>query len=1202
MTALIAERSSSRRPPGQEALPDEESVAEGAKAGVAFGEAAEALFALTGPTALSAGAGSGKTTCLVELCMRLMSGEATGSPLEPSEIAAITFTEKAAAELEDRLRAEVAERARCGGKEEGRAWRSRLHGLERMAVGTIHGFARQLLREHALEAGLDPDRSVIDEEAANALRREAARSALLAALDRGSDEARVLCAAYGAGGKRTGLIEAVSDIVRERATLGESSPMRPKADEEEAALAARRQVFGALGALLAAPKVPKASGPSARARLAEAAGCLEGWQGPLRPETLRRVSGLARALRSLRGGGAEERDQRRALLEDCEHLALRIAEALAGPQKAELCRLVADTEHRYGELKQAQGVLDFDDLLSSALHLLGSQHQVRAELRGRLRALLVDEYQDVNPVQHAIFELLTREEQGLRGPVLVAVGDLKQSIYRFRGADVAVFNGLQRRLETEPAGRVLHLSTNYRSRPALLDLVNEVFARCMQPEGPRARPYELAFGPADRLVPVRAGSPGAACEVLEDQGGEDGEERRRREARAIAARIKALVSGEAGLEVSERPTGLGREEGHRRPRFGDIGLLFRRLTQVAPYEHALRQAGIPYRLARGGGFYQAAEVRDLGELLATLSDPRDALAWAAVLRSPMCGLSDGGLFAVSRVGFEALARRAPEDVLSSVLALYPALEHPWPSPDLPSTEATRLVRFLGEWQALSSLKGRLSAPDLLHRAVERLDLEAAHLASPDGERRAGNLRKALLLAERFTDGGGSLKALVERLRTMALRPPSEPEAELEVGDAVALLSVHQAKGLEWPVVFLPDLGAVSPVDTRRALRGPDGELVASYYDVEADLHHLTSGLAAAREEMRRAGAAESRRLLYVALTRARDRIVLSGEARRGVSWRSHLEGALEARPDLAVRVPCTAPAKGELEGESTGRGRADERKGGLEAPLLSRNASPSAVRIAVTDLAEYLRCPRRLYLARELMLPERPMAHRSPEDDPERATARGTLAHAMLAQTDLAAPPLEWRVQLAAAAARLGYDPGQALVRRIMADLTRFLATAPGERLAAAARAGILRREVPFLLKLEAQGSGPCYLTGVLDALVDDGHRLDVLDFKYALGRPGTELRYRVQLLAYVLAATRARPGRRVTASIQYLRGGCACFDLTPSASEIREFASSAPRLAAEAASGLARVALPQGLGRSLPGCRAEACGYVPFCYRRAGS
>ena len=1220
---------------------------------ISWSEAARVLFALSGPTAVSAGAGSGKTTALVELCARLLSGEATGAPCDPGELVAITFTEKAAAELEDRLRAALAERAAQAppGSDEERAWRARMHAIDRMALGTIHAFAGRLLREHALEAGVDPEAAVLDEETSAAWRLQAAQQAVVAAVDAGRPEARQLAAAHGAGGRRAGLAEMVADLVRERATLGDGPP-RPAPDRAGDAEVERAAALDAAEALcVVRSEVRTPSGRAALEGLAERLAEIgpEERAGPVRPQALRRIAALLEPVNRWRPGstdGARARSLKEDLVRACRAFAPLGAEVLAGPQKRELCSLVAGAEARYAARKSRACALDFDDLLLRARDLLRGDAGLRDELRGRLRALLVDEYQDVNALQHDILESLAGGE-GAR-PLLVAVGDLKQSIYRFRGADVTVFRGVLERFRAEPGARVLRLSANHRSSAALLEAVNEVFARCMQPQRADPRPYELTFGEDDRLLPVRGGGQVPAVEILADGEAGRAAERRARDAGAVAGRIRAILSGEAGMEVRER--GQDGEERPRRPGLADVAVLFRRLTQVREYERALRAAGIPYRLARGGGFYQAPEVRDMGELLASFAVSDDAGSFAALLRSPLCGVSDGALLVLSQLGLATLARRSPEEVVRELVEAYPAAGAVWPelsaaaspspspsthphphpttttttTPGPGSSEASRLRRFLETWHALAPLLHRVPVHELLSRAVDALDLEAAHLAAPDGERRAANIRKVIALAERFAAEGGTAPAFAARLRRLASRPPRESEAEVDAGDAVTLLSVHQAKGLEWPIVFVPDLGATPPSDARRAARDPSGAIACTFSDPEEDVHHCTAALEAAREESRRAEAAESRRLLYVALTRARDRLVLSGEAgRRGETWRALVEAALEARPDLALRVPlaevgtfAVGPTSSPLEADSPAppESRSQDPSAtrmGLEtssepltAPRLAPPAPPVSVRLAVTDLAEYARCPRRVWLARHLRLSEHGAGHGGDtQDDPDRATARGTLAHAMLSESDLAAPPLALRAELEAAASRRGYDPHSPGVRRIVQDVARFLWSPPGRALTAAASRGELRREVPFLMKVEGvEGAPACYLVGALDALVERRAGVEIIDFKYALGGRGAAERYRLQILAYTLAASRARPGRRVKAVLQFLRGSCVTIDVTPGAAELRRFELEAPRLAAAAHAGEGLCATPAELGRTEARCRESRCELAARCWPAHGS
>jgi len=273
----------------------------------------------------------------------------------------------------------------------------------------------------------------------------------------------------------------------------------------------------------------------------------------------------------------------------------------------------------------------------------------------------------------------------------------------------------------------------------------------------------------------------------------------------------------------------------------------------------------------------------------------------------------------------------------------------------------------------------------------------------------------------------------------------------------------------------------------------------------------------------------------------------------------------------------------------------------------------TAVRIAVTELGEHALCARRVFLARQLGLPEPEPGRRGEADlvvrgrpgelsgpaqgDLDGATARGILAHAMIAEVELGAPPLERRAQLAAAAGRRGYDSNSRGLRRIIADVVRFLDSAPGLRLTRAALAGALQREVPFVLRLDGDGMPSCYLVGAVDALVEERRAVVVLDFKYAMARAGAGERYRFQLLAYALAVSRALPGRKVTVSLQFLRGSCATVDLTPSPAELRRFAREAPRLAAAAHGGADLSRSPAELGRDEARCRQEGCGYVRRCH-----
>ncbi len=253
----------------------------------------------------------------------------------------------------------------------------------------------------------------------------------------------------------------------------------------------------------------------------------------------------------------------------------------------------------------------------------------------------------------------------------------------------------------------------------------------------------------------------------------------------------------------------------------------------------------------------------------------------------------------------------------------------------------------------------------------------------------------------------------------------------------------------------------------------------------------------------------------------------------------------------------------------------------------------------VTSLAEHVRCPIRHHLSLRLRLPE-PKEGLHGDDDPERATVRGTLAHALLAEVDLAASPRERRALLLAASSRRGEDARRPGTRRVVDDVDRWIGGPAGQRRAAALRAGERRRELPFLLRLD--GPPTCYLEGVVDALRVGADAVEVVDFKYASFHEGAAERDRFQLAAYALAASRAFPGRPVLATLHFLRGDGRDVDVTPTPEDLASLAAAIPREAARALSGVGASLRPEDVGRSRNRCAAEGCGWVRRCFGPPGS
>ena len=535
-------------------------------------EQRDAIDRRGGPLALAANAGSGKTSVLVERYVRAVIEDG----IAPGRILAITFTDRAAGELRERVRRRL---AAAGEREAARASAGAF-------ISTFHGFCARLLRTHAVLAGLTPDFTVLDESQAQTLRDSAFDHALAGWLEDG--EALELAGRFSVAGLR----EAIGSVYDELRSRGERTPSLPA----PVARHDRRAAAAALAATVAAVRVELAAAPgSAKVERAlerlERSAELAGADEPPSPAELDDLC-LGNGSRALAGPACEAYERARtAFAEAC-------ADELGVPAVELLDRLLGAFGRRYEVLKRVRGALDFDDLELDAGRLLAEHRQLAALWSERFELLMVDELQDTNPRQMALLQALERDN-------LFTVGDEFQSIYGFRHADVGLFRDRREQLATVGAAKVL--STNFRSRPPLLDAVNGVFA-------PR-------FGePFVPLVPGRSEEadwlPGAARVelLLVDADGWDEHEAalgvelapaplwRRAEARLLAARLEALIaSGEARAE--------------------DVVLLFRAGTAIATYEAALADRGLATLATAGGGFFARPEIVDLVAYVRALANP-----------------------------------------------------------------------------------------------------------------------------------------------------------------------------------------------------------------------------------------------------------------------------------------------------------------------------------------------------------------------------------------------------------------------------------------------------------------------------------------------------------------------------------------------------------------------------------------------------
>lgn len=1100
-------------------------------ASVPFTPEQRAAIEHRGGLLLTANAGSGKTSVMAERFVRAVREEG----VEVTRILAITFTEKAAAELKERVRRRF---EALGEPELARA-------TEGAWVSTIHGFCARLLRTHPLAAGIDPRFAVLDENGARQLALRSFDAALDALAEEHGEAALDLIAAYRPGDLRDAILALHGELRSRGQEQPQLPPVRPA--ELEPRRVALAVVRGDAAAELAGAKDGKTV-DRARLAVAECELLLEriaaaGPDAP--PPHPNEVAALAlpRNGRALSGPGCE--GYRDALSKYVDALA----DAHAVPVHLLLDALLRDFAGRYAEAKQTASAVDFEDLELRANALLRDHETLRARYAERFAHVMVDEFQDTNPLQ---LELLER----IAGERLFTVGDELQSIYGFRHADVELFRRRRRALAEH--GGAASLATNFRSHAEILETLNVAFAPRfgesftplvagrsepadpdpLAPHGPRVELLvvdQKADWQESGLVPEGMAAPAPLWRIAE--------------AKVLAAKVRALL--DAGRTA------------------GDVVLLLRATGDLAVYERALTDLGVPTYVIGGRGYWSQQQVRDLVAYLAVLANPRDGVALQTFLASPLVGLSSDGLVQVAAAARASRREGEPPDPWWVVTAGERLLA------ELARADAERVARLRAWLTAERAAAPRHSLESLLDRVLARTGYDVELLRLPGGARRLANVRKLMRLAREFeAEHGRDLRRFVDLVIQLgggfddsAEDRESEAPVEGEALDAVRLMTIHRAKGLEFPVVCVADLGRGSPSAGSDLVRvGRDGRAGIKLKALDGSRARPAFAYEAIGEARARADADEEARLFYVAMTRAREQLILSGalptepwpewkpgcppitwigeafvpEIRtlaaperdgRGIAEHGGIAVAYEiVRPaGLAELLAATAAHDGEEPGAGEVSGPGAPRTGARAVGERAVVAAPPVATLSYTTLAEHERCGYRFYLERVLRLPQ--VAERGGaaggsgsgagrRDATLDAATRGTIVHRLLEESDFVrAQPPDVEV-VRRAAIRAGADPSQHELDELRALVVGFLASPLRERLA---RAREVRREQPFAFEL---GGFP--LVGVFDLVArEGGARTLIVDWKSDRLEEGTDPElavrrsYGVQRAAYALAALR---------------------------------------------------------------------------------
>lgn len=1001
--------------------------------------------------AVTANAGSGKTRVMVERFVRLFELRQQHVELSVQNVVAITFTENAGAELRKKILTEVNRRIAGLPREDDRRLRLvRLRdALPAAMIGTIHSFAARMLKAYPVEANVDASFGILQGADERLMREDVIERVFYAVLEHaykygqhpdvlalfrtlGRSEVRNLVRtllskrALAAKFREQLLSKSDADILTEwrqelepflryplraRAVLTDieaNLKSGDKADEVRPLFAPyfaaktpieTAHAFAALAALL----ISDTGLHSNRVNKKSLA--------PDRAADIEEFIAVCREHKSILASLPATEEE--WILEHRQYLALmRAALSLADVVTSE-----------YASEKQSYGVLDFDDLVLK-FELLLREERVRDELSRQFQFIMIDEYQDTDATQ---FELAKRLTKDLTASNLMVVGDPKQSIYGFRNADVSVFRDTAQTIvaqtltktaeaESSAAGLLgeeakgsLSLAESFRMASVPLAAINRVFRGLMAPssnvfaEGHEVEYTELVHG---RISAVPGGVEWICPQSLSknDEASDDDVG----EFELIARKIQSIMGGSDPRYQIEDSNVM------RAPRYDDIAILLRTRTPLPQIEQALRSANIPFVIAKGAGFFLQQEVLDAISYLSFLIAPHDDLSLVAILRSPFFALSDVDLYQIA-------GQNAEEKNLSF-----------WERLQRFTTSSARILHASEQLRGNLAIAGRTSAAFLLSKIFEETGIYATLSSRADSRQKIANLEKLLGMA-RASDASGfsSLFDFVERVRYLIGEDEKESQADaVRTKDAVQIMTVHGAKGLEFPIVILPKLERGFKYDQSGML---EPELGLHIRIPEADRQPFIAEYLRERSHARTD--AEEKRILYVAMTRARDHLILSstlpkkrpstnwlawiGEAFPQVFEQEYSEISLTERilrydgkgrttneEQVQIRIPLIRTAADiSVAVESN---LATPRPAFVPLYIDAVKSGTKSARYSATQLLRYKECPTKYHLSYVLGIPEESGLAIDLEEAAEKDSISGSLlgqvVHQLLAKAHVIAP------------------------------------------------------------------------------------------------------------------------------------------------------------------------------------------------------
>ena len=827
-----------------------------------------------------AGPGSGKTRVLVERFANLV----TTSKASIDEILTLTFTEKAANEM----------KIRAAGLFEQKGMEQERQEIEFAYLSTIHSFCARILRENAIEAGIDPQFRVMDELEAGRLKEQALENTFKERTDERTIDTflnDIFWKQFDSKKSRLksfkeNLIQLYEKIRSASVPIAETVNIDDLSPDISSAYNRIEELIKEIKDIYSDSKLT----PKTRGKVEFV---LERWNASNMqkeieelygkrdkpPQKDDRVLALLNRVKDIQRSinlqvSKDVKASLGALRDELKVLIGLLVENYSTDIKVMLRDFLVNFDIVYSERKKVEGLIDFTDLEVKAIELLENREYIANEIKRKFKYILVDEFQDISGLQKKIIDLIRSKDN------LFIVGDAKQSIYGFRNADVEIFQDIQNGVDP---GSLISLNENFRSRPQILDFVNHIFNE---------------LWPGSLASPIQQLKPGAefsnktlpSIEIIVAEG-KDKTEARKWESMEIAKRIKEIVD-KGEIKITNR------REQERSISYRDFAILFRSTTDIKLYEHSLSHLDIPYYVVSGRGFYNTTEVTDLINLLKVIESPLDEINLAAVLRSPFVGIDDDVLFRLADHVHSSNEKKPLCQSLDKVDSIKEIEEH----------SRNRIIQFTQFLNEVQSIKPRTSLWKLISFILKKTEFQSKMLLFSNGKKRYANLRKLVELCkiqEEFEPL--ALRDFIEIVEDYKFREIRESEApvESEEDNVVKMITTHSAKGLEFPIVIVADTD-------RDNSRPPDYFVYSKNYGISFKILNPSTNEAEEplsyeriNDETTQKELQESKRLLFVAVTRAQEHLILSGGVNRGRArgdsdkgnWHNYISTSLGLNPE-----------------------------------------------------------------------------------------------------------------------------------------------------------------------------------------------------------------------------------------------------------------------------------------------------------------